>query len=350
MIPYKDRYIGFRKSFRKYPVNQILNACIGYIYSEEKEPLDGLKKKPWLILLFMKWVLLDGVAEGKKGRQLTPETFNRMLFQLNEYFFNQTHVSYSNHVLMIRNVAYQQFSFQRSVSSMALSRQWRFFTKVDGNHFFRSAFKTETGLEIERYLAFCMVLVGHFILTDKQINPVVSPHSFLVEGETPTFTEEEVRLFLDSLSISCQNASKHFDRNSKYLNEVYETSAFFQRPLLKNLNGTYTCVHPMALFRALESIVYKRLKQHDSTKFAEKFNVPIFERYIEEGLSYAKSNYWDEKRLKEEFGWNGKVVDFAIFEDDAIVLVDAKAVEMREHGKSTFKSAHVFDCVVSAVT
>lgn len=346
MLSHADKYRDFRKSFRKYPVDQLLTACISYLYIPEKNKIDKLGKRPWLIFLFIKWVMLDGCPNGKKDQQLTNDEFNRLLKKLNQYFFLDASTKFDHPYLLIRNIAFQQFPFQGEFNTLPLARQWLFFAKHEDDHFFRQAFRDHIGLEISKFLQFLLVLLSRFISLENsgELSPLILAKHFKPEIGDQNFSDEEVTLFLDSLSITTDNHEKHLKRNNNP-SEIYETSAFFKRPLIKTRRNEYLCVHPNVLYRAAESAIYDRLKEIDVSKFNTKFGISVFETYITKGLEYAQLEFWSEADLKKKLGATGKVVDFAIFDEESIILADAKAVEMREHGKVTAIAKHIEDCI-----
>lgn len=74
-----------------------------------------------------------------------------------------------------------------------------------------------------------------------------------------------------------------------------------------------------------------------------------FERYIENGLSYANVKYVSEDILSRELQGTGSLIDFLINDDDVNILIDAKAVEMAYQGKITHLADIVKDRVKTSV-
>jgi len=80
----------------------------------------------------------------------------------------------------------------------------------------------------------------------------------------------------------------------------------------------------------------------DAQQFMAKFG-PMFERYVENTIKYSGLPYISEKELRKELNTGGNLVDFIIFDQDANIFVDAKAVEMSYQGKFSHLSEVIKD-------
>ena len=77
-------YKEIRNQFRHYDSLQIIDACISYLYSPTKTKIDQLKKNPWLILLLIKWVLLDEEFASSTKKALEPAKLNKIFQMLHD--------------------------------------------------------------------------------------------------------------------------------------------------------------------------------------------------------------------------------------------------------------------------
>jgi hypothetical protein len=68
----------------------------------------------------------------------------------------------------------------------------------------------------------------------------------------------------------------------------------------------------------------------------------IFERYVDKSIQYSSSNYVKEADLKPLIR-EKKCVDFVILEDNGLVFIDAKGVEMSSAVKTTDKIEYIID-------
>lgn len=63
-------YAAFKKvrnQFRKYRYDELIKFSFEYINAPTENKLESIRRHPWLIVLFVKWVLLDEQYPNKTG-------------------------------------------------------------------------------------------------------------------------------------------------------------------------------------------------------------------------------------------------------------------------------------------
>jgi hypothetical protein len=325
---------------------QIIKACFDYLYSPTKSELDQLQKQPWLVLLLIKWVLVDEQYATSGKRDLDAKKFMKIL-QLMHDLGSKTRMpsEYAHYALFFRNISYQQFLYQHTFRIACLARQSLLFGSVEDSHLFKREFVNLTGMSIERFLELALILLCRFI--DGKGHTISSQWFQTVRSY---YTANEIAALLRALSINLSDLRQtllNLERAGRMSSEFYEQTPFLSFPLL-NVNDQYLCVYPNVLFRALEHFIYDVLRLWDSSKFMAKFG-EAFERYVEKGLHYAKVPYAKEAILKRELGGTGSVIDFLCHDKDSNILIDAKAVEMAYEGKVTHLPEIVKDRVKPSI-
>lgn len=86
------------------------------------------------------------------------------------------------------------------------------------------------------------------------------------------------------------------------------------------------CIHPILLFRLLETVLFDLARGIDPRPFMNEFG-PAFENYLAEVLEDLNVQVIREDELSRRLIGVGQVVDFAVASDDALVLIDAKGIE-----------------------
>lgn len=339
-------YKKIRNQYRQYHPLQLIDACINYLYSPTKTEIDQYKKNPWLVLLLIKWVLIDKQFSTTGKKNLTQNGLNKILQMMHDLGAKIRMPSeYSHHTLFFRNMAYQQFLYQHQLNLACFARQQILFGEVGDNHFFKQKFIEKANLSIDHFLELGLVLLCHYIIDKK---PNVNSRWF--DSIKSHYSSAEVSSLLELLSIDLnelRNSLIKSTGNKRASHEYYEQTPFLNFPLI-NLGDNYLCVYPNILFRAIEHFIYDSLRLWDSTKFMAKFG-EIFERYVERGLSYSGVPYVSEKTLAKELDGDGNVVDFLVNEGDTNIFIDAKAVEMAHQGKVTHLANIVKDRVKTSI-
>jgi hypothetical protein len=327
---YYSSYKYLRNKFRKYDSREVIDSCIKYLYKPEKDKIAELQKHPWLVMLLIKWVLLDESFDEKGQKPLTSNAFIEMLQLIRDLGGKARLPSQFEHsTLFMRCISYQQFHYQHALSSSYLARQMLLFGELPTNHYINKQFKSETGLEIKAFLELVLVVLTKF-MTNKDPNLQMSWFSSV----SKSYSNEDITNFLNSTSITLTELRKELrssDDDKRRAYEYYEQSPFLEYPLIRN-NNNYISFYPVLLYRSMENFIYDRLRKINSAKFMDKFG-EIFERYIERTLIYSESIYINEKEVTKLLGHDGNQIDFIVKEEDANVFIDAKAVEMSYSGK-----------------
>jgi hypothetical protein len=308
--------------------------------------MDQMQKLPWLVLLLIKWVLVDEQYATSGKRDLDANKFKKMLQLMRDLGSKIRGPSqYAHHALFFRNIAYQQFLYQHSFGPDSLARQSLLFGSVEDSHLFKREFVNLTGMSIEHFLELALILLCRFI--DGKGHTISSQWFQTVRSY---YTANEIEALLRALSINLPELRQkllNLERAGRRSSEFYEQTPFLRFPLLK-VNGQYLCVYPNVLFRTLEHFIYDVLRSWDSNRFMAKFG-EAFERYVEKGLIYAKVLHANEAVLKRELVGTGSLIDFLCHDKNSNILIDAKAVEMAYEGKVTHLPEIVRDRVKTSI-
>lgn len=308
--------------------------------------MDQLQKLPWLVLLLIKWVLVDEQYATSGKIDLDANEFRKILQLMRDLGSKIRGPSqYAHPALFFRNLAYQQFLYQYSFGITCLARQSLLFGSVEDSHLFKREFINLTGMSIEHFLELSLILLCRFI---NGKGHTISSQWF--QTVRSYYSDNEIEALLSALSINLSDLRQellNLERAGRRSSEFYEQTPFLRFPLL-NINGQYLCVYPNVLFRTLEHFIYDALRSWDSNRFMAKFG-EVFERYIEKGLIYAKVPHVNEAVLKRELGGTGSVIDFMCHDKDSNILIDAKAVEMAYEGKVTHLPEIVKDRVKTSI-
>lgn len=327
---YYAAYKQIRNRFRKFDSVELVGSCIDYLYSPVNDQIQELQKLPWLVLLLVKWILIDDEFGAPRKKSLSKAEFYKLLQMVRDLgAVARLPSQFDHHTLFLRSMAYQQFLYQREFSITHFARQRILFSELPDNSLISSNFKKLTGLDIVTFLDLSLVVLVWFVLKRNKALPLN-----WFGNVTPPYSASEVDCFLKSVSLPLLDFRRLLRRRDNRLRsaqEYYEQTPFLEFPLIQT-NRQFLCFYPNVLFRCLEHFVYDRLKMWDAQQFMAKFG-PMFEAYVENTVRYSGLPYIAENQLKKELNAGGNLVDFIISDEDANILVDAKAVEMSYQGK-----------------
>lgn len=338
-----------RNKLRKFDTRSVVGACLKYLHAPYKDRLDYLKRHPWLVLLLIKWALVDEQAFTPKKRAPTDRQLIDLLNLMRDLGSQRTTrmpSEYDDVRLFLRAMAYQQISlYQRKVSFSAIARQLLYFGDTPAGGYIRTTFADVTGIEIHRFLELSQALLARFHDGNEK---VVTEQWFstLLNG---AYSKHEITAFLNTLSKSLEQAKEAIldrdrdniakGRRARSASEYWEQTPFVNFPLLKSgLN--YVCVDHQVLFACLEHYIYNRLRAKNAKLFMAHFG-PLFEKYVEKAITETGLPYIPETEIKQKLGEESTAIDFLIADDDSNIFVDAKAAEMSYQGKSTHLSTEL---------
>jgi hypothetical protein len=338
-----------RNKLRKFDTTSIVGACLRYLHAPYKEQFDYLERHPWLVLLLIKWALVDEQAFLSKRRAPTDRQLIDLLNLMRDLGSQRTArmpSEYDDVRLFLRAMAYQQISlYQRKVSFSAIARQLLYFGDAPADGYIRTTFAHHTGIEIHLFLELSQALLARFYDGNEK---VVTEHWFstLLNG---AYSKQEITAFLNTLSKSLEQAREALldrdrdnmakGRKARSASEYWEQTAFVNYPLLKS-GFNYVCVDHQVLFACLEHYIYNRLRANNAKLFMAHFG-PLFEKYVEKAIAETGLPFVSETKIKQALGEESSAIDFLIADDDSNIFVDAKAAEMSYQGKSTHLSTEL---------
>ena len=327
---YYDAYKRVRNKFRNHDSQLLIEGCLRYLHKPAGDKLDQLQKQPWLVLLLIKWILLDeqSFMPGKKSP--TDVELMEVLQSVHDLGSSiRLPTQFDHHRLFFRSIAFQQFIYQREFSLSHISRQIALFSALPDNHLIKTQFKLLTGLDVNRFLELSLALLARFIGRD---NHSISAKWFVSLGNE--YSQQEIQLFLSALSHSLEEIQlilKNRDGRRRLASEYYEQTPFIEFPLIR-VGPEFICIDQNILYRCVEHFVYDKLRLWDAAKFMDKFG-RIFESYIERAIQYTGLPYCNEAEIQNVIGITGNLIDFVVADGDANIFIDAKAVEMAYLGK-----------------
>lgn len=328
-----------RNQWRKYePINLILCA-IKYANSGN-DKLENLRRNPWLMMLLVKWIIIDDDFV-KPGRQIaTAREVNQVfqaVYELSRFIRMPT--EYQHLHLFMRAMAHQQFLYQKNFSLADFARQFVLFADLDDQHKLSRNFRASVGLEIGDFLSLTLGLAGKYV--SGNFEPI-RQHWF--STLTLDKLDEKVERYLGTLSSTPADIRSFLSTASdrqRLAQEYMEQTPLIAKPLLR-LGDDYWPLHTKILYRGLEHFIYDHLRSLDPEKFMQSFG-KIFEKYVAEVLEGVPSKVFVEEELKRLRFEGGKVVDFIVDESNANIFIDAKGVAGTHEAMVTHASQIVRD-------
>ena len=345
---YYAAYKAVRNKIRRFDPVLLTEAALDHLHAPFNAELDYLQRKPWLIMLVVKWALIDELAPVA-GRPKPSERQLRDIIATADAAGNRTRLphEYDDLSLFMRAIAYQQFLYQRRGSPIVIARQSLYFAGLKDDHYIPRTFHALTGMRLTRFLTLSHALYIAFSETKGRRFVDAGWFSYMV----PEFAPEEIERFLGLLSTSLPDMRLKFAATDAAIREsgkaprsaaeYFEQSAFVDRPLIRHRQG-YECTDVHLLDRCLGRFVYSRLRENGTQPFMSSFG-PLFERAVGEAIGYMSLPYRTEKEIAALIPRKQKpsLIDFVVDDGHARIFIDAKGIDIHYRGKVTESMAEL---------
>src|ERR1700730_2301800 len=336
-----DIFKRLRNRLRKLHPTEVVHYCIHQLNPGRSfTRKEMLQQPPWFYFLILKWVLVHGDFRSPNRRALRKPDMEEVLGMLHELWGAvRLPNDYDSHYLFFRSTFQQQLWLQEDFLFTDLGRQSILFLNLPGEHSFRSTFHQAVGVELSAFLELSFALVGKFTVRDTG-----SVREEFFESLSSSYPPGTISAFVSALSRDLESIGPELAKinpERSVLYEFIELTPLRRFPLLK-IDERYFCYCNHLLYQTLQNFVYDVLREMDANSFTNKFG-PIFERYLEMGLSHASLTFLPESKLAKEMRSGSQLVDFAILTTDAAVLIDAKAVELSSLGMLAHRAEVVAD-------
>ena len=234
----------------------------------------------------------------------------------------------------MRRMSYQQFPYQLGMKSCDISRQHVIYDSNSSGLKLADEFFARTELTIREFTHLSLALITHAQL-EKENHFTESYFKILVKGSED---KAKVRRFLELLTLDAGEIRER-DKLKLHESSYYAPSPLFKHPLIKTKPAiahqqTYHYLHKNHVFEAVKCFIFDYLRKPDANKFMGHFG-KCFSDYIEKLIEHSRSKYFDENKLLRLVPKGTRIVDFAILEKEALILIEAKGIEASPAVQST---------------
>lgn len=335
-MDFEGEFKTFRNKLRTFDRWSLVSLGIAKLYDIYGQPLERTLKEGWVLwelLLFVRFALEHGgFGLPPKVKEATHDDFVRLMNRLKQLASDrqveimQGGAPFGSGTppvdLMMRSMAFEQFTWQGQPNPHALARASLMFLRADyGRYDLKAIFERAVGVAPQDFLELWLLL---WICTGQRRFKWIEPHWAYLRGRYPATT---VRQFLRALALDWDSCPRELAGRGRPTNPYYqmsEVSPLLRRPLLRKDSGFY-CYTPLIFETGLEHCIYDRMRDIDGDGFTTAFG-EVFERYVEEALTDAGLRFVPERQLAQLLPGN-KVVDFVVVAEDIVVMIEAKAVE-----------------------
>ena len=298
----------------------VIAACLEHLRRPPNDGVDWYQRAPFVPLLILKWAAELAMPDDARPVAIQEDYafICERIWDANGYLFRPGHAS-----IFMRRLAFQQIWYQNGLDKGSLPRQAVLFGQLMRDTAVVDEFVARVNIEpadFVRQLAFMAAQIGDLmqVVSLEELRPEAretdAAHWGIVK---PFFETDPQRLH------ARMNELARYQTPRKV--ELCEQSPLIQTPFLSTHRGS-ECIHHKLFFRALETKLYDLLRGAGPERFMRDFG-PAFELYVGMVLEELGVHLIREQELQGMLVEQGKCVDFALVDDDVLILVDSKGIE-----------------------
>jgi len=315
----EETYKVVRNRLRKYSASSIVDQALAMLWTEVKDPLEELRRIPWLTLLVVKWALQDNCVNLRVGPSISVEEMEQIRQQLWEVPGSNGELAHDRNVfLMLRSYLNVQLEFQRHMAWSFLRWPALYARLPEGKA--RQQFRTAFGMEPNTFIdlafaLYAMVLSENMPLGSDCLAPCRRIYGDAVDRIYLTFVRDLVGLRGELRGDAAQLIrGKH---------ELYEFPFFKRFPLIRLRDGRIHCWHRIVFARGIEEAVHLRLSEQCGEDYTRSFS-RVFENYVTELAADTGKSHMTEDAYKMILGAQAPAVEVVFDVEDCNILVEAK--------------------------
>ncbi|EOG9373020.1 TPA: hypothetical protein N5N97_001569 [Enterobacter bugandensis] len=335
-----------RSRVQKFNPYALISLCLKYNNKKHSTHEEMVRHIPWIVSLCIKWsaaVISSNRTFRGISEQQSIELFQRVYKSLE--FVPSGVMQKDGLDFFIRNMLYQQMTYQKTDAINTISRQSFLFEGLEKTHSIERTFEELTKVKIKDFLALSFVMIS--LALSKESTTVFTVKTFEIIFEI--IPETTVKNFLDCISIE-QSELQDFARGNQHNNpliEYYLPTPFLEKPFIR-VNDSYLQIHPQLTSSSLQTYIYDLLRKNNAETFMDKFG-GLFESSIHKLIIESNFKYHTEQELIKLLPKDNKVVDFIIPSADSNIYIDVKGVEIHSRGMVTLNPKDISSTIRSSV-
>jgi len=293
---------------------------------------EGFSGYPWLTVIVFEWALnLDSKAKKIASPKDIRKIVNRLIGMQTSEGFKPEDGGIDG---WLRRISYQQFIYQRVLTSYDIALQALLFEDLPTNSVLAGKFKLENGCTLNNFQT---LSIGLFTFVETNKSRIIKEGDFRILGNF--IPDEEIRAFLNALYYNKSELksllAELYDKNPFQISkrEYHRQSLFFKKPLIlidqsPNFDGLeYAYLHRSHIEESIKEFCYYSLRKIDPQGFMDEFG-RVFERYVKRLLEETSLIFHSEKAMiKGHSGNKPSMVDFVVEYENSLVFIEAKGTD-----------------------
>lgn len=320
-VRFNDVFRTWRNRARRYDPDSIVRQALQILNEPVDDPVEELRKAPWLSLLMVKWVCQDAFQDNKWAPPCTRAQVDELRQRLWE--FPDSLAARGRETLpmrlFIRQLLRPQLGFQRRLTK-SFVREAALLSMQGADHPLCEVFRRKTGFGLEEFVdfsvaAFSAILNGNRVIGATFFDPLEATYG---TEAIAAFRKQVSRDFAELVNF-CRSLPH---AGEKVASEYYEFPAVTRYPFFRDCDELKVW-HPTVFYRGMEGFVHSVLSE-EGQDYIDRFS-RMFERHVVEECQRVPCDFLDEETLRACVAEGSRVPDGLLSFPGVNVFVESKA-------------------------
>lgn len=293
-----------------------------------QKPTEWNNYFPWHLLLLIRWIFQYTEPNIKlkniKEKELI-DLLNDIMYLSDTIYLEGQSEEEDAANAFIRRKMFLQLPYQIRPYELysSVGRQMILFSDMGHKYKLDKIFHSYTGLVIREFLEIYFCCWAACNNGDSQ--------KISIEYFNNIFPENSISSFFEVVSLDLESGKKYIrdytSPKSRIDYQINEHTPLERKPFF-NVGGNHVPYSIKLLESGLMNNIYDIFKENNPNSSGDFFG-KIFEDYVSRGIEYAVgSDFIREKELQKLLPRGVKAPDFLIYDENVVILVDAKSTEL----------------------
>lgn len=315
-MSYADAIRPIRNQLRKFSYDSVLTQISLYLQLDEGNDGAHLRRLPWVAERLAVWVLRD-LPTMYRNRSMQSSDLARCINMA--WNLMDTAIEWKRDGdpidLFMRSMLLAQAPHQVGAAIGPFARQIDLLKRLEPASRLRRAIDKATGVDANAYL---QLAVFFWLRGGNRMNEVFQPAYW--SALKAAFGEQQVTSFVRTMFVPYETVQHEIEAVDE--DEWFQPTLLYRHPFVVRNRKLYFFGMP-SLRRHFEYAFSDIVVRLDEPKVRQPFE-DAFEDYVGDSLARPGLRVLRENDVRREFCVEGPCCDFAIIDDDCVVLLEAK--------------------------
>jgi hypothetical protein len=306
---------------RRYHYDSLLDALLKRLNQPQTSNglINDLQRLPWVVERLLILLLADKRSQYRYcfNGEIDDHSLDGLIFNANQSVSSlyKYDIKIQTTSLFMRQAFLSQIPYQKNLDTHDFVLQLYFIAKLDLRSNLLKYLNKRAGMPVELYFQMALLFWTYTSTDAPWFN------KSYIDSMLHIFPENELNVFLNSITSSVQDLNKKLSERTIELDEWFQPVIFYKTPCILFENTIIPFGRP-TLRRYFENLIGDWLEEENG-KCLRDYDALIHD-YVQDGLVRCQVDFLGESDINKLTNSKDRVCDYLIDEHDGFILVEVK--------------------------